>query len=196
MEGLNYKQLDINTLKNLCDEGDSKAMYYLANEYFKGENLKADREKAVDYYIKSANLGYFTAQVALINRYTVDKSIRPCFTAAYYWMEKAKKASKNKLALVRPELLRAQELIEKTPKTNPNKREKYEEAGKLGFAYGYTLIAKMYRTNTDKALPYIKLASDMGEIEALEMMINLHTNEEEYYRQYLDYANDLMKKFK
>lgn len=184
---------EISELEEASNKGDIKAAYSLANAYFKGDGVLQSKTKAIELYTKAANDGHFPSMVALITRYTIDASIVPVWTAAKYWYEKAKSTNKAKLNVIHPDLITGEELYLKVPKTAKNKRERYEEAAKKGYVTAYTEIGKMYKIDS-KAVPYLKLAADRGDKEALELLIPKLTDqkESEAYQKLLDYVNTVV----
>ncbi|MBE6574157.1 MAG: sel1 repeat family protein [Ruminococcaceae bacterium] len=172
---------EISELEILSNNGDVKATYKLANCYFKGDGVKQNKSIAVELYTKSAKLGHFASMIALITRYTMDSDIVPCWTLAKYWYDEAKSFSKEKLAVIHPDLIKGEELYLKVPKTAKNKRERYEEAAKLGYITAYTEIGKMYKIKA-KAIPYLKLAADAGDLEAIELLLPMLEDSEEVDR--------------
>lgn len=182
---------EIRELEALADSGDIKAVYKLANCYFKGDGVSQSKSKAVELYTRAAREGHFASMIALVTRYTMDSDIIPCWSCASYWYDKAKSISAEKLAAIHPDLVKGEELYNKVPKTAKNKRERYEEAAKLGYITAYTAIGKMYKVKA-KAISYLKLASDAGDIEAVELLLTMldDTNEKEHYTKLLEYLKN------
>lgn len=183
---------EIEELEKNAENGDIKAIYTLANCYFKGDGVPQCKTKAVELYTEAAKNGHFSSQLVLITRYTMDKDIPKAWSVAKYWYNKAA-VNKSKLSALHTELVRGEELYHAIPKNAKNKRERYEEAGKLGYIPAYTAIAKMYRGG-EKALPWLTLAADAGDIEALELILRREDVDKDKYRSILDYVNELMKK--
>ncbi|MBR4881215.1 MAG: sel1 repeat family protein, partial [Clostridia bacterium] len=159
---------EITELEKAINEGDVKALYTLANCYFKGDGVPQSKSKAIDLYTEAAKNGHLPSQLVLITRYTMDKDIPKAWSVAEYWYNKAA-VNKAKLSALHTELVKGEELYHSIPKNAKNKRERYEEAGKLGYISAYTAIAKMYRGG-EKALPWLELAAEAGDIEALELI--------------------------
>ncbi|MBQ4561009.1 MAG: sel1 repeat family protein [Clostridia bacterium] len=185
-------EAEITELESLADNGDVKAIYTLANCYFKGNGVPQSKTKAVDLYTEAAKLGHLPSQLVLITRYTMDKDIPSAWSVAEYWYDKAC-ANKAKLSAIHTELVRGEELYHSIPKNAKNKRERYEEAGKLGYISAYTAIAKMYRGG-EKALPWLTLAADAGDIEALELILKRDDVDHGKYERIYEYVNELMKR--
>ena len=122
----------------------------------------------------------------------MDKDIPRAWSVAEYWYDKAC-ANKAKLSAIHTELVRGEELYHSIPKNAKNKRERYEEAGKLGYISAYTAIAKMYRGG-EKALPWLTLAADAGDIEALELILKRDDVDHGKYERIYEYVNELMKR--
>ncbi len=185
-------EADIIELEKAADSGDVKAIYALANCYFKGDGVPQSKTKAVDLYTEAAKRDHLPSQLALITRYTMDKDIPKAWSVAEYWYGKAT-LNKAKLAAIHTELVKGEELYHAVPKTAKNKRERYEEAGKLGYISAYTAIAKMYRGG-EKALPWLTVAADAGDIEALELILKRDDVDREKYQSIYQYVIELMKK--
>lgn len=185
-------ETEIITLENAASNGDVKAIYSLANCYFKGDGIPQSKTKAVDLYTDAAKKGHLPSQLVLITRYTMDKDIPRAWSVAEYWYNKAS-ANKAKLNALHIELVRGEELYHSVPKNAKNKRERYEEAGKLGYIPAYTAIAKMYRGG-EKALPWLILAADAGDIEALELILKRDDIDNAKYNSIYEYVTKLMKK--
>ena len=183
---------EIKALEADAANGDIKATYTLANCYFKGDGVPQSKVKAVELYTDAAKKGHFPSQLVLITRYTMDKDIPKAWSVAEYWYNKAS-ANKAKLSALHTELVRGEELFNSVPKTAKNKRERYEEAGKLGYIPAYTAIARMYRGG-EKALPWLTLAADAGDIEALELMLKRDEIDRDRYQRIYDYVNNLLEK--
>lgn len=188
---------EIKELEALADSGDIKAVYKLANCYFKGDGVRQSKAKAIELYTRAAQLGHFASMIALITRYTMDSGIVPCWSCAKYWYDKAKAVSSDKLTAIHPDLVKGEELYNKVPKNAKNKRERYEEAAKLGYITAYTAIGKMYKVKS-KAIPYLKLASDAGDTEAVELLLTMldDTSEKEHYTKLLEYLNNVIEAVK
>ncbi len=185
-------EAEIAELENAALSGDVKAIYSLANCYFKGDGVPQSKSKAVELYTASAKQDHLPSQLVLITRYTMDKDIPRAWSVAEYWYNKAS-ANKAKLSALHTELVRGEELFHAVPKNAKNKRERYEEAGKLGFIPAYTAIAKMYRGG-EKAIPWLELAADAGDVEALELILKRDDVDKEKYQRIYDYVNNLIEK--
>ncbi len=185
-------EAEINELEKAVDRGDIRAIYTLANCYFKGDGVPQSKIKAVDLYTKAAKMDHLPSQLVLITRYTMDKDIPKAWSAAEYWYNKAA-ANKAKLSAIHTELVRGEELYHSVPKNAKNKRERYEEAGKLGYIPAYTAIAKMYRGG-EKALPWLTLSAEAGDIEALELILKRDDIDKSKYQPIYEYVKDIMEK--
>lgn len=183
---------EINNLETAAKDGDVKAIYALANCYFKGDGVPQSKSKAVDLYTEAAKAGHLPSRIVLVTRYTMDKDIPKAWSAAEYWYNKACE-NKAKLSAIHTELVRGEELYHSIPKNAKNKRERYEEAGKLGYISAYTAIAKMYRGG-EKALPWLELAAEAGDIEALEIILKRDDVEKTKYQPIYDYVKNIMEK--
>ena len=49
---------NIETLKNAAEQGDAEALYQLGNCYQNGEGVEQDIEKAIEWWLKAADLGH------------------------------------------------------------------------------------------------------------------------------------------
>ncbi|MBQ3183361.1 MAG: sel1 repeat family protein [Clostridia bacterium] len=185
-------EAEVNELEKAVDSGDIRAIYTLANCYFKGDGVPQSKIKAVDLYTKAAKMDHLPSQLVLITRYTMDKDIPKAWSAAEYWYNKAA-ANKAKLSAIHTELVRGEELYHSVPKNAKNKRERYEEAGKLGYISAYTAIAKMYRDG-EKALPWLTLSAEAGDIEALELILKRDDIDKSKYQPIYEYVKDIMEK--
>ncbi len=185
-------EAEIAELETLAATGDVKAIYTLANCYFKGDGVPQSKTKAVDLYTEAAKQGHLPSQLVLITRYTMDKDIPKAWSIAEYWYSQAS-VNKAKLSAIHTELVKGEEIYRSVPKNAKNKRERYEEAGKLGYISAYTAIAKMYRGG-EKALPWLELAAEAGDIEALELILKRDDTDREKYERIYEYVNELMKK--
>lgn len=185
-------EAEITELEDLANKGDIKAIYTLANCYFKGDGVPQSKAKAVELYTGAAKNDHLPSQLVLITRYTMDKDIPRAWSVAEYWYNKAS-SNKAKLSALHTELVRGEELYHSIPKNAKNKRERYEEAGKLGYIPAYTAIAKMYRGG-EKALPWLELAADAGDKEALELILKRDDIDKEKYQNIFTYVDGLMEK--
>ncbi len=175
-------------IKKLADTGDINAIYNLANCYFKGTGTAKDKQKAIDLYTIAAKSGHYASMLALITRYTQDKDVQKAWSAALYWYKKAVKADKKKLSLLHPAIVRGEETYNSVINKKQNKKDALEEAGKQGYITAYTAIANMYRD--DRSLPYLKLAADAGDLDALATLVNDYKDES--YRTALEYVSNIM----
>ena len=89
--------------------------------------------------------------------------------------------------------MKGEELYHSIPKNAKNKRERYEEAGKLGYVPAYTAIAKMYRGG-EKALPWLILAAEAGDVEALELLLKREDVDTSKYQQVYEYVKSVLEK--
>ncbi|MBR6514131.1 MAG: sel1 repeat family protein [Clostridia bacterium] len=185
-------EAEITELEKAANGGDVKAIYTLANCYFKGDGVPQSKFKATELYTEAAKRDHFPSQLALITRYTMDNDIPKAWSVAEYWYNKAS-ANKDKLRTIHAELVRGEELFNAVPKNVKNKRERYEEAGKLGYISAYTAIAKMYRGG-EKALPWLEIAAAAGDIEALELIMKRNDTDTTGYQKIYEYVKGLMEK--
>ncbi len=183
---------EIDELERLAKEGDVRASYQLGNCYFKGDGVPQNKNKAIDHYFNAASKGHFASQIALITRYTLDDEIPKAWSAAYYWYTKASKSDIKKLSVVHPNLVKGEEIFNSVAKNSRNKRDRYEEAGNLGFIAAYTAIGKMYKGNPEKALPYLTKAADAGDIEAIDILLKKGINSEIYKKKH-EYISQILK---
>ncbi len=185
-------EAEIRGLEAQAANGDIKAIYTLANCYFKGDGVPQNKSKAVDLYTEAAKSEHLPSQLVLITRFTMDKDIPKAWSVAEYWYNRAC-ANKAKLSAIHTELVKGEELYHSIPKNAKNKRERYEEAGKLGYISAYTAIARMYRGG-EKALPWLVLAAEAGDLEALELILKREDTDRDKYQHIYDYVNILMEK--
>ncbi len=169
---------------------DAKSLYTLGNCYFKGDGVPQNKSKAIDCYTKAAKRGHFASQVALITRYTMDNDIPKAWSVAEHWYRMS--TDKARIAIVHPGIVKGEELFNSVPKTAKNKRERYEEAGKLGYIPAYTAIAKMYRDG-EKALPWLTVAAEHGDVEALELILKRVDVDTEKYQKIYDYVIGILE---
>ena len=177
-------------IAELENADDPKSLYALGNCYFKGDGVPQNKSKAIDCYIKAAKQGHFASQVALITRYTLDNDIPKAWSVAEHWYRLS--SDKSRIAIVHPGIVKGEELFNSVPKTAKNKRERYEEAGKLGYIPAYTAIAKMYRGG-EKALPWLILAADSGDLEALELILKRSDTDTDKYQKIYDYVKGILE---
>lgn len=92
----------IENLKKAAEQGDSHKQYEVGEYYAKGDPLHEDWEKALPWYIKSANLGYCKAQYQLAVCFASGLGIGEDERQAFAYYKKASdqghEASKCKLA--------------------------------------------------------------------------------------------------
>ena len=185
-------EAEISELEKSATNGDIKAIYSLANCYFKGDGVPQNKSKAVDLYTEAAKCDHLPSQLVLITRYTMDKDIPKAWSVAEHWYNKAS-GNKAKLSALHTELVKGEELYHSIPKNAKNKRERYEEAGKLGYIPAYTAIAKMYRGG-EKALPWLILAAEAGDVEALELLLKREDVDKSKYQQVYEYVKSVLEK--
>jgi TPR repeat protein len=83
------------TLIQKASNGDVNAQYELGRAYEYGgfdefgEEVRADKKQAVEWYRKSAELGYAKAQSALASMYQYGHGVRKSQKQAFYWYKKS-----------------------------------------------------------------------------------------------------------
>lgn len=78
---------DLQALKERAEEGNSDAQYWLAHEYFKGENIPENRAKALMWFSLSANGGNQSARrcVESLRRFMKPQDIAEAERLARDW---------------------------------------------------------------------------------------------------------------
>ena len=75
--------------KSIAQAGDSKTKYLIGVAYHFGwETIEKNINEAVDWYTKSANLGYYKACLALSNCYENGIGVKKDIDKAIYWARK------------------------------------------------------------------------------------------------------------
>ena len=87
----NAKEYDnaIPIINELVSRNHAKALNTLGNCYYYGYGIDKDQKKAVYYYQKSADLGFFKAQYNLGICYEYGKGVPINKEKAYFWYEKS-----------------------------------------------------------------------------------------------------------
>ena len=111
--------------KKADEEGDSRAMRYLAICYLEGKGVKEDPAAAEEWYQKAAEAGNVAAQYELAELYAEGEHVEPNDAEARKWYEKAAEGGHGDA------LYRLAEMYEKGRGVTADKkkaREMYEQA--------------------------------------------------------------------
>ncbi len=72
--------------RQLANEGDAKAQFMLAEQYFHGrEGLPRNQEEAFNWYMKAAKGGYMAAQFTLGTLYDTGEGVKRDLAQAFKW---------------------------------------------------------------------------------------------------------------
>ena len=76
---------NLNEMALFANQGNVDAQYNLGVMYEKGEGVRQDYRKAIEWYEKSANQGYAAAQYNLGLMYYQGKGVRQDYHKAKWW---------------------------------------------------------------------------------------------------------------
>ena len=85
------RETTVADLQKLAASGDANATVVLGYEYFLGERVPMDREKALVYYAKAAELGSDVAMGNICNMYLYGYGVEKDPAAAFQWCQNAAK---------------------------------------------------------------------------------------------------------
>jgi len=101
-------------VRRRAEVGDPYEQAALATRYATGEDVPQDYFLAVKWYLKAAEQGHLGAQDALGSYFWIGRGVQKDVTKAYFWSVLAraegKETSKDRLAVMTPQLTRAQAL--------------------------------------------------------------------------------------
>ena len=80
---------DISAALQLAEQGDAQAQFNLGLIYYKGEGVRQDKQKAVEWYRKAAEQGDARAQYNLGLMYDKGDGVRQDKQKAVEWLTKA-----------------------------------------------------------------------------------------------------------
>lgn len=83
------KKLNLNTLKEYAERGDSRAQKALGDAYYYGERLKEDEGEAFNWYLKSAKQGNAYAKYNVGYMYYYGRGVEQNYEEALKWYKKS-----------------------------------------------------------------------------------------------------------
>jgi GAF domain-containing protein len=104
----------VEEVRKRAEVGDPYEQATLATRYATGDDLPQDYSLAVKWYLRAAEQGHIGAQDALGSYFWIGRGVQKDVTRAYFWSVLAraegKETSKDRLAVMTPQLTRAQAL--------------------------------------------------------------------------------------
>ena len=89
MLSLSAMAADFNQTQRLANQGDADAQYSLGWKYYKGEGVRQDYVKAIEWYKKAAEQKDGTAQFLIGIMYYLGEGVRSNTTEAKEWFGKS-----------------------------------------------------------------------------------------------------------
>ncbi|UCV27955.1 tetratricopeptide repeat protein [Ferribacterium limneticum] len=127
------RKLPIANLEELASRGESNAKLVLGYEFFLGERVTIDRQRALALYVEASELGSGMAMSNICNMYHYGYGVDQDDAIAYRWCEKAVKLGNPNAMIMIAEMLQAPEGL---AKDKPR-----ESRSKIAFGF-YKLAAK------------------------------------------------------
>ena len=175
---------EIDNVLNDAMNGDTKAKYKYAMMCMKGQVPGKGKLHATEFFTQAANEGHTLSMIALFNRYYIDKDFETMWSRAKYWFDLAYKNDKERLYIVHPEIIDADDLLKKSLETeNPAEKEELINQAILKKHYGaYRHLADL--KDGEEAIELYEKGASFGDAEAALKLcecykkgINTQTNE-------------------
>jgi len=103
---------DVDSMRNLAEQGDPAAQFALGAHYVTGEGVTQDYNEAVHWFSLAAAQGHVIAQSTLGAYYAIGRGVSQDYAKAYFWSLLAQAggddASKYRIPLLVSHLTRAQ----------------------------------------------------------------------------------------
>ena len=151
------------------------AMYDIAYIYFSGQGVEQDYAKALEWFEKSADLGYSAAMNGIGYMYHYGEGVEQDFTKALEWLEKSADLGDSTAMIniasmyengegVEQDFTKAIEWYEKSADLDNT-----DAMGSLGIYY---LATQKYA----KALGWFEKAADLGNADAMDVIAYMYEN--------------------
>ncbi|MDD4978338.1 MAG: tetratricopeptide repeat protein [Gallionella sp.] len=172
----NLEQLPIAELEKAADAGNANAQLLLGYEYFTGNRLDRNYQKALTYYQDSAKNGSHAAMSTICNMYLYGYGVEKDYTVAFQWCKDAARAGNRSAMVMLAEIVTAKDgPMRDKPESYRNQVafQFYEMGATRGHMHGQYMLGWCYENgvgvekDTHQALVWYNKSAEQGYEKAI-----------------------------